>query len=91
MSKPTLVPPDATANPVHLMAAAISSLIQTLPSGTAYCIGIVLIVMTGRLMHHKGSLARDGLPRVTHLKWGWHRLDGLFDRALVFYEGRIAQ
>jgi hypothetical protein len=102
MSKPTLVPPDSTANPVHLMAAAISSLIQALPSGTAYCIGIVLIVMmTGRLMHHKGSLARDGPPRVTPGKWGWHRveratergkfwLDGLFDRALVFYEGRIA-
>jgi hypothetical protein len=93
MSKPTLVPPDATANPVYLTAAAISSLIQALPSGTAYCIGIVLIVMMrGRLMHHKGSLARAVLPRVIHLKWGWHRveramergkflLDGLFDRA----------
>jgi hypothetical protein len=93
MSKPTLTPPDATANPVYLTAAAISSLVQALPSGTAYCIGIVLIVMmTGRLMHHKGSLARAGLPRVIHLKWGWHRveramergkclLDGLFERA----------
>jgi hypothetical protein len=78
---------------VYLTAAAISSLIQTLPSGTAYCIGIVLIVMmTGRLMQHKGSLARAVLPLVIHLKWGWHRveramergkflLDGLFDRA----------
>ena len=93
MSKPTLVPPDATANPVYLTAAAISSLIQALPSGTAYCIGIVLIVMmTGRLMQHKGSLARAALALVLQLRWGWHRveramergkfsLDGLFDRA----------
>jgi hypothetical protein len=93
MRKPTLVPTDATANPVYLTAAAISSLIQSLPSGTAYCIGIVLIVMmTGRLMQHKGSLARAVLPLVIHLRWGWHRveramergkflLDGLFDRA----------
>jgi hypothetical protein len=93
MRKLTLVPPDATANPVYLTAAAIGSLIQSLPSGTAYCIGIVLIVMmTGRLMQHKGSLARAALPLVLQLRWGWHRveramergkfsLDGLFDRA----------
>jgi hypothetical protein len=50
---------------VYLIAAVISSLIQSLPSGTAYCIGIVLIVMeTGRLMQHKGSLARAALPGV---------------------------
>ena len=50
MRKLTLIPTDATAHPVYLTAAAINSLIQTLPSGTAYCIGIVLIVrMTGRL------------------------------------------
>jgi hypothetical protein len=55
MRKLTPIPPAATVNPVYLMAAAISSLIQTLPSGTAYCIGIVLMVMvTGRLMQHKG-------------------------------------
>jgi hypothetical protein len=88
-----LVPTDGTAHPVYLTAAAISSLSQSLPSGTAYCIGIVLIVMmTGRLMQHKGSLARAVLPLVIHLRWGWHRveramergkflLDGLFDRA----------
>jgi len=93
MRKPTLVPTDATANPVYLTAAAISSLIQSLPSGTAYCSGIVLtVMMTGRLMQHKGSLARAVLPLVIHLRWGWHRveramergkflLDGLFDRA----------
>ena len=93
MRKLTPIPPAATANPVYLMAAAISSLIQTLPSGTAYCIGIVLMVMvTGRLMQHKGSLARAALPLVLHLEWGWHRveramergkflLDDLFDQA----------
>src|ERR687888_2366094 len=93
MRKPPLFPTDATANPVYLTAAAISSLIQSLPSGTAYCIGIVLMVMmTGRLMQHKGSLARAVLPLVIHVRWGWHRveramergqflLDGLFDRA----------
>jgi hypothetical protein len=76
MRKPTLVPTDATANPVYLRAAAISSLIQSLPSGTAYCIGIVLIVMVrGRLMQHKGSLARAALPLVLHLEWGWHRVE----------------
>jgi hypothetical protein len=93
MRKLTLIPTDATAHPVYLTAVAINSLIQTLPSGTAYCIGVVLIVMmTGRLMQHKGSLARAVLPFVIHLRWGWHRveralergkflLDGLFDRA----------
>jgi hypothetical protein len=100
MRKPTLIPTDATAHPVYLTAAAINSLIQTLPSGTAYCIGVVLIVMmTGRLMQHKGSLARAVLPFVIHLRWGWHRveramergkllLDGLFDRA---YEWCLTQ
>ena len=71
------------------------SLLQLLPSGTAYCIGVVLIVtMTGRLVHHKGSLAR-AVPFVVHLRWGWHRveramergkmsLDALFDHALTW-------
>ena len=100
MRKPTLVPTDATAHPVYLTPAAINSLIQTLPSGTADCIGIVLMVMmTGRLMQHKGSLARAVLPLVIHLRWGWHRveralergrcwLEGLFDRV---YEGCLTQ
>jgi hypothetical protein len=64
-----------------------------LPSGTAFCIGVVLIVMmTGRLVQTKGSLARAVLPCVVSLRWGWHRveramergafsLDALFDRA----------
>ena len=66
-------------------------------AGTAYCIGIVLVVMmTGRLVQFKGSLARAVLPLVLHLKWGWHRveramergkvpLDKLFDRAFRLF------
>lgn len=72
---------DPSTDPVYLSAAAISSLIQTLPSGTAYFIGIVLIVMmTGRLIQHKGSLARAVLPLVIHLKWGWHRVERAMER-----------
>jgi hypothetical protein len=55
---------------------AIHNLIHTLPKGTAYCIGIVLIVMmSGRLVQSKGSLARAVWPLVYHLKWGWHRVE----------------
>src|SRR5713226_8023069 len=85
---------DPSADPVYLSAAAVSSLIQTLPAGTAYFIGIVLIVMmSGRLVERKGSLARAVLPFVAEMKWGWHRveramargsfsLDKMFDRML---------
>src|SRR5215467_11762703 len=84
MRNPTLIPPDPTTDPVYLTAAAISSLIQTLPSGTAYGIGVVLIVMmTGRLMQYKGSLARAVLPFVVHLKWGWHRVERAMERGKV--------
>jgi hypothetical protein len=56
-------------------------LIQTLPSGTAYSIGIVLIVMmSGRLIQHKGSLARAAFPFVAHMKWGWHRVERAMER-----------
>src|SRR5262245_32760196 len=93
MSKTTLSPIDLTADPVPLAAAAVHSLIQTLPAGTAFCLGIVFIVMmTGRLVQTKGSLARAVFPFVAHLRWGWHRveramergkwsLDAVFDRA----------
>ena len=69
---------------------------RTLPVGTAYFIGIVLITMfTGQLVHQQGSLARAALPYVLHLRWGWHRveramergkvsLDALFDRAFTW-------
>lgn len=79
---------------MYLAASAVNNLIRTLPAGTAYFIGIVLVTMfTGQLVHHRGSLARAALPYVVHLRWGWHRthramarghlsLDTLFDRAL---------
>jgi hypothetical protein len=86
MEKPklTLVSADATTEQVYLTAAAVSSLIHTLPSGTAYFIGIVLIVMmTGRLVQHKGSLARAAFPFVAHLRWGWHRVERAMERGKV--------
>ena len=81
---------------MYLAASAVNNLIRTLPAGTAYFIGIVLLtMMTGQLVHHQGSLARAALPYVLHLRWGWHRahramergqfsLDGLCDRALAW-------
>src|SRR5438874_12655204 len=64
-----------------LAAAAVNSLIQTLPAGTAFFIGIVLIVMmTGRLVQTKGSLARAALPFVLQLRWGWHRVERAMER-----------
>ncbi len=75
------VPPDPSTDPVYLVAAAVHSLIQPLPSGTAFCIGVVLIVMmTGRLVQTKGSLARAVLPFVMHLRWGWHRVERAMER-----------
>src|SRR6266436_6414552 len=75
------VPPDPSTDPVSLAAAAVHSLIQPLPSGTAFCIGIVLMVMmTGRLVQTKGSLARAVLPFVVHLRWGWHRVERAMER-----------
>jgi hypothetical protein len=87
MRKLTPIPMDATAHAVYLTGAAINSLIQALPSGTAYCIGIVLIaMMTGRLMQHKGSLARAVLPLVLHLKWGWHRVERAMERGKLLLD-----
>ena len=75
------VPPDPSTDPVYLAAAAVHSLIQPLPSGTAFCIGVVLIVMmTGRLVQTKGSLARAVWPFVVHLRWGWHRVERAMER-----------
>ncbi len=74
-------PPTA---PLKLTAAAVNYLIKILPKGTAYCIGIVLVVMmTGRLVQSKGSLARAVLPLVFHLKWGWHRVERAMERGKV--------
>lgn len=81
---------------MYLAASAVNNLVRTLPVGTAYCIGMVLITMlTGQLVHHQGSLARAVLPYVLHLRWGWHRveramargkvsLDVLFEHALTW-------
>ena len=81
---------------MYLAADAINNLVRSLPAGTAYFIGVVLITMyTGQLVHHQGSLARAALPYVAHLRWGWHRveramergkvsLDALFDRAFTW-------
>ena len=61
---------------MYLAASAVNNLVRALPTGTAYCIGIVLITMlTGQLVHHQGSLARAALPYVVHLRWGWHRVE----------------
>jgi hypothetical protein len=84
MKKPIPFPRHPSADPVSLAAAAVHSLIQPLPSGTAFCIGIVLIVMmTGRLVHHQGSLARAVLPFVVHLRWGWHRVERAMERGTM--------
>lgn len=71
---------------------AINSVIKTLPKGTAYSIGIVLMVMmTGRLVQSKGSLARAVLPLVIHLKWGWHRVERAMERGKLSLDGLIEQ
>lgn len=102
MPKPNPAPRDPTADPVYLTAALVASLIQPLPCGTAYFIGVVLItMMTGRLVQCQGSLARAVLPLVVHLRWGWHRveramergklcLDALFDRAFEWCLSNLA-
>jgi hypothetical protein len=75
------VPPDPSTDPVYLAAAAVHSRIVPLPSGTAFCIGGVLIaMMTGRLVQTKGSLAGAVLPFVVHLRWGWHRVERAMER-----------
>jgi hypothetical protein len=84
MRKLNPLPQDPSTDPVFLASAAVHSLIQRLPSGTAFFIGVVLIVMmTGRLVHHKGSLARAALPFVVHLRWGWHRVERAMERGKV--------
>jgi len=101
MSKPSNTALHLTASPVYLAASVVNNLIRTLPAGTAYFIGIVLITMfTGQLVHHQGSLARAALPYVVHLRWGWHGveramerghllLDTLFDSAFIWCMERL--
>src|SRR5438552_8666984 len=84
MKKPIPLSRNLSADPVSLAAAAVHSLIQLLPSGSAVFICVVLIVMmTGLLVHHKGSLARAALPFVVHLRWGWHRVERAMERGTV--------
>jgi hypothetical protein len=72
---------------VYLAADVVASLIQPLPAGTAYFIGVVLLtMMTGRLVQYKGSLARAALPFVLQLKWGWHRVERAMERGQVSLE-----
>lgn len=84
--------PVSSAELVYLSAMAIHNLIHTLPKGTAYCIGIVLIVMmSGRLVQSKGSLARAVWPLVYHLKWGWHRVERALERGKLNIDDLIEQ
>jgi hypothetical protein len=84
MRKRNPVPQELSTDPVSLASAAVHSLIQLLPSGTAFFIGVVLrVMMTGRLADHKGSLARAALPFVVHLRWGWHRVERAMERGKV--------
>ena len=69
------------ADPVYVVATAVNTLIHTLAAGTAYFIGIVLIVMvTGELSGTKGSLARAAFPLVAHLECGWLRVEQAMER-----------
>ena len=84
MSQSTKSISQTSTDPLKLTASAVNYLIKILPSGTAYCIGIVLVVlMSGRLVQSKGSLARAVLPLVLHLNWGWHRVERAMDRGQV--------
>jgi hypothetical protein len=96
MHKPHKTARPLTASPVYLVAHAINTLVRSLPAGTAYFLGVVLVTLcTGQLVQCQGSLARAVLPYVVHLRWGWHRveralergafgLDGLFERATAW-------
>ena len=84
MKKPIPFPRDPSANPGCLAAAAVQSLLQLLPAGTAFCIGVVLrVMMTGRLVHPKGRWARATLPLVVHLHWGWHHVERAMERGTM--------
>ena len=74
-------PNRSSTDPAYLVAAAVQSLIHPLPAGTAFCIGVVLIVMmTGRFVQTQGSLTRAVLPFVVSLRWGWHRVERAMER-----------
>lgn len=84
--------PVSSARLVYLSAMAINKLIHTLPKGTAYGIGVVLIVMmTGCLVQCRGSLARAVWPLTLHLKWGWHRVERALERGKLGLDSLIDQ
>jgi hypothetical protein len=96
MHKPHKTARPLTASPGYLVAHALNTLVRSLPAGTAYFLGVVLVTLcTGQLVQRQGSLARAVLPYVVHLRWGWHRveravergafgLDALFERATAW-------
>lgn len=91
-----------TTSPVYLAAAAVNNLVQVVPAGTDYFLGVVLVTMlTGHLAQSKGSLARAVFPFVSHLRWGWHaceralergriNIDELFDRSYAWCVEELA-
>lgn len=44
------------------------------------CFTNLVVMMMGRLVQSKGSLARAVLPLVIQLKWGWHRVERAMGR-----------
>ncbi len=70
MSQSTLTASKPPTAPLKLTASAVNYLLKILPKGTAYCIGIVLVVMmTGRLVQFfressSGSLASSTPPQM---------------------------
>ena len=44
---------------------------------------VLVVMMTGRLVQSKASLARAVLPLVLQLKWGWHRVERAMERGQV--------
>jgi hypothetical protein len=81
MHKPNKTSLSLTVSPVYLVAQAINTLVRSLPAGTAYFLGVVLVTLcTGQLVHRQGSLARAVLPYVGQLRWGWHRVERAIER-----------
>ena len=77
---------------MYLVAHAINTLVHSLPAGTAYCIGVVLVALcTGQLVHRQGSLARAVLPYVGHLRWGWHRVERALERGAFCLDALFEQ
>lgn len=77
---------------MYLVAHAINTLVRSLPAGTAYFLGVVLVTLcTGQLVHHQGSLARAVLPYVLQLRWGWHRVERALERGAFCLDALFEQ